>query len=86
MAQGVEDAVFVNRRCDVVSLLLKGVNGVAHSDADACLEYHGGVVASVAKSHRTIGVETFMTSHCKNAFTLVGTVGGDICKLWVPAS
>lgn len=40
VAEGVEDAVVVDRGGNVVCLLFQRVDSVAHGDADACLQNH----------------------------------------------
>ena len=86
MSQGVEDAVVIDRGGDVVGLMLEGIDGIAHRDADACLKNHRGVVAAVAKGHHATGIETLVAGHRQDALALVGTVGGDVGKLRMPAA
>ena len=86
MAQGVEDAIIVDGGRHVVSLLLQFIDGVAHGDADACLENHRGVVATIPECDGATGVETFMSRYGEDALALVGTIGRDIRKLRVPAT
>ena len=78
MSQGIENAVVIDGGGDVVGLMLEGVDGVAHRDANASLENHRGVVAAVAEGHCATGVKTLVAGHRQDAFALVGTVGGDI--------
>ena len=86
MSQGVEDAVVVDGGSDIVGLALEVVDGVAHRNADASLENHRGVVAAVAEGHRAAGVEALVAGHRQDALALVGTVGGDVRKLRMPAA
>ena len=86
MTEGGEDAVVVDRGGDVISGLFEGVDGVAHGDADACGEDHGGVVAPVTESDGIGWVETSMSSHREEALALVGLAGGDIGEFRMPAS
>lgn len=75
MFQGIEDAVIVDGGGDVVGLLLEGIDGVAHSHADASQENHRRVIAAVAEGHRTTDIKTLVAGHRQDALALVGTVG-----------
>ena len=86
MAEGIEDAVLIDGSGDVVGLLFQRINGITHRNANACLQNHGGVVASVAKGDGVIGVKTFMTSHCLDALALVGPIGCNVGKLRMPTA
>ena len=86
MSQSVEDTVIVDRGGDVVGLALEVVNGIAHCHAYARLENHRGVIAAVAEGHRAIGVKALVTGHRQDSLALVGTVGGDVGKLRMPAT
>lgn len=84
--EGGADAVVVDGGGDVVGLLLEGVDGVAHGDADACGTDHGSVVATITESDGIGRIETCVGGHREETLTLVGFAGGDIGKFRMPAS
>ncbi len=86
MSQSVEDAIVIDGGSDVVGLLLEVVDGVTHRHADASLENHRRVIAAVAEGHRTTDIKTLVAGHRQDALALVGTVGGDVGELRMPAT
>ena len=84
--EGIKNAIIIDRGRDIVCLLLQGVNGVTHGNTNTCLQNHRGIVATIAKGHRSTGIKALMSGHGQNALTLVGTVGRDIRKLRMPAT
>ena len=86
VAQGVQDAVVIDSGGDVVGFVFQRIDGVTHRNADACLPNHGCIVAAVAKGYGVAGVETIVLSYGQDALSLVGSVGGNISELRVPAA
>ena len=84
MAEGMKDAIVINRGSYIVCLLLQGRDGISHSDTNTGLPNHRGVIATITESHGPTGVKTFVTSYCEYALTLIGSIGCDISKFGMP--
>ena len=86
MAECMENTVVINRGCNKIGLPLQVGNGIAHSDTDAGLKNHRGVVAAIIECYRPTGIKTLMTRYGENTFTLIGPIGRDIGKLRMPTA
>ena len=70
--------VVIDRCGGIVGLLFQCIERIAHSHANTSRFDHGGVVATIAESHRAMRVEAEMGCHGKDALAFVGILRSDI--------
>ena len=75
VAEGIEDAILIDCRGDVVSLLLQFVDGITHCNAYASLTNHRRIVASVTKSNGVGSIQPLVLCYGQDAFPFIGSVG-----------